>query len=235
MTETNANSDSGPLCHLLDEDFNRLFDEGLQRTEMKNHPWLRPRFFQMIQMLKLTWGLPGATADAGVYRGLSSFLICNYLRREREKAGQKFNGDRHFMVDSWEGLSQPVDSDGEHAQGRWSQKAFTDTSLERVQKLMKDFGSVTYAKGWIPLIFDTLPEQKYRFVHIDVDIFEPTLDSLRYFYPRMVVGGMIVIDDYGPWSNRKWPGCRKAVMQFSEESKVPHVSLDTGNGVIIKR
>lgn len=240
MTEMPNDSDfatpqPGPQCHRLDEGFNQRFDDGLAQTAMQNHPWLRPRFFQMIQMLKLTWGLPGATADAGVYRGLSSFLICHYLRLEKQKAKQSFDGENHFMVDSWEGLSPPVDDDGQHAQTRWSQKAFTDTSLESVQDLMKDFGSVTYAKGWIPSILDTLPEQTYRFVHIDVDIFEPTLDCLRYFYPRMTTGGMIVIDDYGPWSNGKWEGCCKAVTQFSEESKVPHVSLDTGNGVLIKR
>ena len=52
-------------------------------------------------------------------------------------------------------------------------------------------------------ILETLAETRYRFVHIDVDIYEPTYACLEYFHPRMVEGGLIVIDDYGFPS---WPG-----------------------------
>src|SRR5688572_31529904 len=42
----------------------------------------------------------------------------------------------------------------------------------------------------------------------DVDVYQPTRDSLEYFYPRLVTGGILVCDDYG------WPGARKAVDDF---------------------
>ena len=45
----------------------------------------------------------------------------------------------------------------------------------------------------------------YRFVHLDVDLYQPTRDSFDYFYPRLIKGGIIVCDDYN------WPGARKAI------------------------
>ena len=32
---------------------------------------------------------------------------------------------------------------------------------------------------------------KYKFVHIDVDLYQPTYDTLEYIYDKVVVGGSI--------------------------------------------
>jgi O-methyltransferase len=41
-------------------------------------------------------------------------------------------------------------------------------------------------KGWIPDVFSAAEAETFCFVHIDVDLYEPTLESMRFFYPRMV-------------------------------------------------
>ena len=217
--------------HLLNETYMRLYQKGLETAQMPEHPWRTPRFFHLIQMLTLTNGLEGATVEAGCFRGLASYLICEHRKLEQSD----FDGAGHFMIDSFEGLSEPVDEDGDFSKQRHSEGAFKQTSLEHCQNTMKGFPKTTIIRGWIPKAFDELPDQKYRFVHIDVDIYEPTLDSLRYFYPRLVTGGIIVVDDYGPWPGNKWPGCKIAVEEFSNEFNVPMVGLDTGNAVCIKR
>ena len=56
-------------------------------------------------------------------------------------------------------------------------------------------------------------EQKYRMIHIDVDLYRPTLDCLEYFGPRLELGGIIVLDDYG---SPKCPGIKKALDLFLE-------------------
>ena len=38
-------------------------------------------------------------------------------------------------------------------------------------------------------------------MHVDVDLYEPTDEVLRYFMPRMSPGGAIVSDDYS-WRAR---------------------------------
>ena len=178
-----------PCVSQQDQPFLEIFQAGLQRTEMNNHPWLRPHFFHMVQMLKLTSGLTGATADAGCFRGLSSFLICNYLNLEKTANGATgYHGQRHFMIDSYEGLSEPVAQDGAESKQRWGETAFTNTSVERVLQTMKDFPEIKIVQGWIPDVLSEVPEQEYRFVHIDVDLYQPTLDCLHCFYPRLVHG-----------------------------------------------
>ena len=53
--------------------------------------------------------------------------------------------------------------------------------------------------------------KKFAFVHVDVDLYQPTLDSLKFFYPRLLPGGVIVVDDYG---YSVFPGAKRAVDEF---------------------
>ena len=52
---------------------------------------------------------------------------------------------------------------------------------------------------------------KYSYVHIDVDLYEPTKESINYFWPKMVYGGVLICDDYGSY---KTIGARKAMDDF---------------------
>jgi len=69
------------------------------------------------------------------------------------------------------------------------------------------------------------------FVHIDVDLYQPTLAALEYFYPRLAAGGIIVCDDYGSLS---FPGAYKAVEEFSRKYNEPILRFTTCQAVIIK-
>jgi len=67
-------------------------------------------------------------------------------------------------------------------------------------------------KGWIPDSFgEEHAGRAYAFVHLDVDLYEPTKASLEFFYARMPQGGVIVVDDY---ASATFPGARLAVEEF---------------------
>jgi hypothetical protein len=87
-------------------------------------------------------------------------------------------------------------------------------SLDEVREALCAFPRIEYFPGWIPEAFPDEPGARYRFVHLDVDLFQPTRDSLEYFYPKLIPGGMIVCDDYG------WPGARKAIDDFCARTGV---------------
>ena len=53
------------------------------------------------------------------------------------------------------------------------------------------------AQGLDSQVLDASNDRPWAFVHIDVDQYQSTYDSLAYFYPRMSAGGVIVNDDYG--------------------------------------
>lgn len=207
--------------------FTTDYEQGLRLTSMRDNAWRRHRFFHLAQLFGLARNLPGATAEAGVFRGLGSYLMCSRSRREHPG----FDGAGHFAIDSFEGLGQPSAEDGPaECAGR-----FSDTSLEVAQSTLADFPAVTFLKGWIPEVFDQLPDQHYRFVHVDVDLYDPTLASLEYFYPRLTPGGVLVVDDYGPWPNGDFPGCKRAVEGFAAEHGLAFAGLDTGNAVFVRR
>jgi hypothetical protein len=59
------------------------------------------------------------------------------------------------------------------------------------------------------------PEREYGLVHLDVDLYQPTLDSLRYFGPRLAAGGVLIVDDFG---SPTCPGIAEAVREYLGEA-----------------
>ncbi len=72
-------------------------------------------------------------------------------------------------------------------------------------------------KGFFPETTKGLPEEKYLFVSLDFDLYQPTLEGLRYFVPKMVQGGCILVDDY---FGVGYKGIKEAVKHFEQEYKV---------------
>ena len=176
-------------------------------------------------------------AECGCYLGHSSYAISKYLLKNN--FNQKF-----CIFDSFEGLSDPVDSDLKSASSNITtsrlKKLFGGN--ERMFKgdysdyisLMNDFEFINIYKGWIPERFHEVSNLEFSLVHIDVDIYQPTLDSIKFFYPRLEKGGVIYIDDYGrPY----WPGCDKAIHEFISTlnpNEFLFIKIPMGGAAIIK-
>lgn len=82
--------------------------------------------------------------------------------------------------------------------------------------------------GWIPDVFSGEPERRYRFVHVDVDLYQPTADSLEYFFPRLTEGGIVITDDYG------WPGAKKAIDAFCRRNRLELRMIGTDQAYFVK-
>lgn len=218
-----------------DETFQLIFREGVKRSGSTHDPEVvHQRLYNTLQFLRYAVDLDGEVAECGAFKGLSSFVFCNYIRLARPE----FDGDRYHIFDSFEGLSEPSKQDlsgqstGEIDEEFQKAGAFHG-SLETVKSTLRDFPRIEYHRGWIPQSFEGIPEREYKFVHLDLDLYEPIKGGVEYFYPRMVQGGVIVIDEYG---FPRWPGARKAVDEYCEANGLTTaVSLTTGNGVLIKK
>lgn len=176
------------------------------------------RKFFLRELLRLVDEVDGDTAESGVFVGASSALICRYsLGKPR----------RHHLFDSFEGLSQPKDIDGVY----WRSNDLA-SSEERVKSNLSEFESVVFHKGWIPTRFSDVGETSFSFVHIDVDLYEPSLDSLRFFYSRLSPGGIILCDDYGFLT---CPGARMAMDEFFLDKPEPVIQSPSGQAFVIKR
>ena len=176
----------------------------------------------------------GPIAECGVLKGFSASAM-NILMGEIKKLENERLLDI-WLIDSFEGLSEPVEKDWVKYEdnsyyGPSMQKGHFATPIEEVKKYFLESPNVKFAKGWVPDVFINLPEEKWGFVHIDLDLYQPIKDSLSYFYPRMSPGGVIINDDFG---SPLFPGAGKAWDEFFKEKNEGYAILDTGQAVFIK-
>ena len=177
------------------------------------------RRFALQQLLRLTSNIPGDTAECGVYRGCGSYIIL--------RANQRSSLDRvHHIFDSFAGLSSPSSRDGEY----W---AVNDLSVEErvVRDNLSAFDGVKLYKGWIPDRFADVADRTFSFVHVDVDLHQPTLQSLEFFYDRLNMGAIFVSDDYGFLT---CPGATAAIDNFLLLKPEKMISLPGGGGFFLK-
>ncbi len=200
-------------------------------------PWLAPDFvalYESVRPLTLcppasAWTvrtlllqslhLPGAVMEAGVYRGGTARLL--RVLMDREAPGRKLH-----LFDSFAGMERTDAQADRHRAGD-----FADTSVEAVRALVGGAEATLLHAGWIPETFRGLEHLTFCFVHVDLDLRDSVLDTLRFVYPRVAPGAAIVLDDYGYAS---CPGAREAVDGFFADKPEEPLALQTGQAVVIK-
>ena len=175
--------------------------------------------------------------------GGTSFLIClaNQFRAPESELAQAppcgsraGRARRHHIFDSFEGLSEPSGPDRPSDARAWAwQRGDLSVPIETVRQNLRRFDFVAYHRGWIPERFHEVAERRFCFVHVDVDLYQPTRDSIEFFYERLVPGGVLLCDDYGFTT---CPGARRAFDEFvADKPERSVVHLTTGQGLIVKR
>lgn len=168
----------------------------------------------------------GAVAELGVYRGAFA-----------AEMNRLFPDRRLYLFDTFEGFSEKDLILEPESEGRRARKGdFSDTSIALVRKRLPNPEQAIFVPGYFPDSVRTLEAEveKLAVVSLDTDLYEPTYQGLTYFYPRLSVGGMILIHDY---NSRQFPGVGMAVRRFCEEQQlylVPLMDLH-GTAVLIKQ
>ncbi len=178
------------------------------------------RKFTVQQLVRSLSHLEGDTAECGVLAGATSYLIC----QERPE-------NEHHIFDSFEGLSPPASMDHTNEKSHWKTGDLA-VAESIVRKNLSQFEHVHYHAGWIPTKFSDVSSRQFCFVHVDVDLYEPTRDSIEFFYPRLLPGGMLVCDDYGFTT---CPGAKQACDEFAETIPESWIHLPTGQALLIRR
>lgn len=217
----------------IDEEFHSLVDSAGLRSNSSHiaaDVRLRERLYHLAQAVDMTRGVQGLVAEAGCYRGLSAYLTCHYL----QLADPCYRGESLHLFDSFEGLSKPspedrVDDPAIPVGGVPREAGLFSASLEEVKEALREFPLVSYHRGWIPDCFADAPDGPYRLVHVDLDLHDPTRDSLEFFYPRLAPGGLLICDDYG---FVRWPGARTAVDEFCAAAGAPVLRLSSGDAMV---
>ena len=165
--------------------------------------------------------IPGDAAELGVFQGKFSYCINSLLPQRRL-----------WLFDTFEGFAEENITEEEKGIGI-AKGAFGETSEQKVLARLPHPEMCEVRKGLFP---STIPDQDvhFAFVSIDCDLYQPALDGLQYFYPRLHPGGYIMLHDY---INTYFPGIHKAVADYEKANgrlvKVP--LADEAGTVVIQK
>lgn len=205
--------------------WNQDYRDAWQKFQGPKSHYVHERRFSLYSLATAVGGLPGATAECGCLYGEGSHLILAASGGE----------STHHIFDSFEGLSEPSQGRDEPRQSwvrPWVQGDLA-VDAQVVQKNLHAFADrVVLHPGWIPDRFPEVKHEQFRLIHIDVDLYQPTLDSYEFFRPRVVTGGMIICDDYGSLT---CPGARSAFDEAACKFGDKVIELTTGQGVVFVR
>jgi O-methyltransferase len=162
--------------------------------------------------------IEGDFVECGVWRGGSAMVMSLTLA--------DLGADRQiWLYDTFEGMTPPTSVDVEASTGKTAtsllertRKAEGDSvwclaSLDDVQANMASTGvaaeHVIFKVGDVATTLQQEPPTKIALLRLDTDWYESTKVELEVLYPRLVSGGVCLIDDYGYWA-----GARRAVDEY---------------------
>ncbi len=153
-------------------------------------------------------GVPGDFIETGVWRGGVTILMKGML----EAWGDTER--RVWVADSFSGLPAPnVEAYPADEGHDLSQVKALQVSVAEVRANFGRYGlldeRVCFLEGWFADTLATAPIDRLAILRLDGDLYESTTDALTELYPKLSVGGYVLVDDYGAWEP-----CRRAVDDY---------------------
>jgi O-methyltransferase len=131
----------------------------------------------------------GSLIEIGVWRGGTGALIA----KQASNCGIR---DKVFLCDTFAGVPKATEMDSTYIGGEHA-----DTSRRLVEELIVNkckLDNTEILEGIFPEQTGfRLEDQRFRFCHIDVDVYQSAKDIVEWIWARMVRGGIMVYDDYG--------------------------------------
>lgn len=176
-------------------------------------------WFQVEQLRKNK--ISGAFAELGVHKGETARAIHNM---DKKRA--------FYLFDTFEGFTEADLAQEDQTEDRFSTTMFADTSVDKVKMYINGNDNLRFKPGFFPDTTEGLESENFALVHIDADLYAPTIAALNYFYPKLNKGGVIIVHDY----NHHWDGIPKALNGFI--STIPESLIELpdwlGSAMIIK-
>ncbi len=199
------------------------------------------RMYALSQSIKKVSieNLDGEFVECGVWKGGNIILMSqlnNYYKLNKKIYG----------FDTFEGMTQPtnfdIDLNNNTAKTKLTDEKKYDncdniwcySSFGEVKKNISKYSDLTNIKLIKGPVEKTLLEEnnlpeKISVLILDTDFYESTKKELEVLYPKLVKGGILIIDDYGHWQ-----GSRKAVDEYFANTKILLQYVDYSSRLIVK-
>jgi O-methyltransferase len=179
----------------------------------KKYTMIPPQIFnENISLVSEFKNLKGDFVECGVWKGGMAAAIAEFI-----------GGDREFyLYDSFEGLPDVKPVDGVAAK-KWQEDKTSDwyfdncsADIHFAKEAMRlaNVSNVHITKGWFENTLPLHPNRPIAILRLDGDWYDSTMQCLDSLYPKLIEGGVIIIDDYYTWE-----GCSKAVHDYLSKIK----------------
>lgn len=165
--------------------------------------------------------LPGDFVECGVNRGFLSMSLMTYIDFEK-CLDRKF-----YLFDTYGGLVDEQVTPEDKAAFR----NYYDDTYDFVVESFSRFPNAVVVRGIVPESLATVQIDAVAYLSIDMNCVEPEFAALKHFWPKMVAGGIVILDDYGFLGHEAQ---HRAADQFAESVGVQVLAAPTGQGILIK-
>jgi len=181
------------------------------------------RFLAHYELYRMVSHLNGSIVEAGVYRGASLLAFAKFL--EIFHPGNRLR--KVIGFDNFAGFTEidlvkdgPESPHQSKVPGGWDGGKYYDELVKLIDVFHRDSfvpraKRIELVEGDIeqtaPAYVAANPGARVCLLHLDIDLYAPTLAALEAFYPLIVDGGIVVLDEYGA---KDWAGESVAVEEY---------------------
>lgn len=188
-------------------------------------------FIGNLELISKYKNIEGSVLECGVWKGGMVAAVSEILGKERN----------YYLFDSFEGLPDAKDIDGEAALN-WQSDKKSDwyfdnckSNIEDAEAAMKlaDTSNYKIYKGWFNETFPKFKiNEQIAVLRLDADWYDSTLLCMEYFFPKVAKDGLIIIDDYYVWD-----GCSKAIHDYLSKHNLSERISQSNKGIcyIVKK
>jgi O-methyltransferase len=183
---------------------NPLYEKYLGRTLCSEE------VFDANVLIAKTWAeIEGDVVECGVWRGGMIAAIAETMGANR----------RYHLCDSFQGLPLAEMVDGSAALA-WQRSSADNCRAEisDAAKSMRMAGIENYniVSGWFENTLSVAAIGPIALLRLDADWFNSTMTCMNNLFPKVIKGGVIIIDDYYVWD-----GCAKAIHKYLADNQRP--------------
>ena len=209
---------------MREKPFKAAYQRGIQAVGIDYHWHWRVHVF--LWAFEQAMKLDGACVECGVNKGFMTSAAFSYVNWNKLTKSA-------YLFDTFTGLDVTQLNNEEKQIGRDKQFAelYTDV-YDDVKKNFSEFKRVHLIKGSVPSSLKSVKIPKVAFLALDMNNAYPEVEALKFFWPKLVKGAFVLMDDY--CYNGYYPQ-KKALDKVAKTLKTSVLSLPTGQGLIVKQ
>lgn len=169
--------------------------------------------------------LPGSFVECGVNTGIFSLAVCNYI---------DFNSTEKdfFLFDTFQGIPEEQMAERERNPDRI--RAFREIYEECydiARRNFEPFPKARLIRGKVPDTLGSVDIAQVCYLSLDMNIAEPEIEAIEFFWDKLVSGAPVLLDDYG-WLGHSLQ--KEEMDKFASKKGVKILTVPTGQGLLIK-